>query len=396
MNIKFIRKIDYYAGPTVNKLLLLLMAVHEKLCKSSKTHQHDLRRILVIKLFGMGSILLFSPSLRLLKKKYPQARVAIFTLFNNKRLCEIIPTIDEVVCLNIDTVWHFITSFTAAVRYIRKKDFDVIIDLEFLTNFSASVSLLASLFLRHKTLIGFNSPLEWRNKVHTINIAFSHSAHITKIFLKVVRSLGVENEEISFGPEKTALLKYADNTFVESLLADGLPLDKKQMIVAVNINAGALSFHRRWPKEYFAQIIQALLTNPKITIVLIGGKEDAGYVSDFKKGLPSTSRIVDLSGKTRFVDLVSLFRISNLLITNDSGPLHLAAIVGLDTISFFGPETPHLYGPPGGNHFVLFEDMFCSPCLNIYNSKVSRCSNNLCLRSIKPEKVLHIIEHHYT
>ena len=93
------------------------------------------------------------------------------------------------------------------------------------------------------------------------------------------------------------------------------------------------------------------------------------YVQEFCRQLPEIGQIVNLCGKLSIPQLVGLFSKSDFLITNDSGPLHIAVSVGLPTLSFFGPETPYLYGPQGDQHYVFYSDIFCSPCLNIYNSK---------------------------
>ena len=93
--------------------------------------------------------------------------------------------------------------------------------------------------------------------------------------------------------------------------------------------------------------------------------------------------LIDLCGVIGLEQLVLLLQRSHLFIGNDSGPLHLAAAAGIPTVSFFGPETPALYGPRGGAHTVLYKGIPCSPCLNVYNSKDnSSCRNNVCMKSI--------------
>ena len=66
--------------------------------------------------------------------------------------------------------------------------------------------------------------------------------------------------------------------------------------------------------------------------------------------------------------------------------------LGIPTISFFGPETPSLYGPVSGEYYVFYKNIYCSPCLNIYNTKNSDCKNNECLKLIKPGEVLELIK----
>jgi len=78
-----------------------------------------------------------------------------------------------------------------------------------------------------------------------------------------------------------------------------------------------------------------------------------------------------------------------LFVTNDSGPLHIAAALGLPTLSLFGPETPVLYGPKGGNPLIFYKGLYCSPCLSVFNAKTAPCSGqNICMQSISAGKVL--------
>lgn len=89
---------------------------------------------------------------------------------------------------------------------------------------------------------------------------------------------------------------------------------------------------------------------------------------------------------------MALFSRCNLLITNDSGPLHLATVVNTPTISFFGPETPFLYGPVGENHKVFFKEISCSPCIRIRDMKTVNCDKDAdCLKGIIPTEVIEYI-----
>jgi ADP-heptose:LPS heptosyltransferase len=340
----------------------------------------------------MGTILLVSPALRELKKKHKNAKVTMLTLSLNRELCEILSCIiDEVIYLEIQNPLAFFISFIRIISDNRKRNFDIVIDLEFLTNFSALVTLLVTLFDKPRLTVGFSSPSNWRNSIYNINVSFDHSRHITRIFVKMFCSLTGETFEPSFEPERKILLQKMDTGYTKKLLGQAIS-DKPAFLICVNINAGDLSLHRRWPKEYFAEVVKELIKHPSVTILLIGSKSDVGYVSEFKRSLPASPRILDVSGKTSIKELIGLFINSKLLITNDGGSLHLAEFIGLPTISFFGPETPFLYGPLDKQHYVFYEDLYCSPCLNIYNSKMSHCKKNTCLKNIKPERVLKVIK----
>tara|TARA_B100000315_G_scaffold260561_1_gene322952 strand:+ start:4435 stop:5547 length:1113 start_codon:yes stop_codon:yes gene_type:complete len=357
--------------------------------------QKSYKNILILKFFGFGTILLAAPALSKIKKAYPSTEITIFTLSSNYELCEMLPSIDKIICLNIDNFLTFVITFIKAFLGIRRRKFNVIIDLEFITNFSALITLLTTLFANRKTTVGFNSPIKWRNSVYDVIVSFDHSRHITKIFSKLVSSLAINDFALNFRPIRDALLKHADVEYLANLIEANDPLKKCDYFLCVNINAGVLSLNRRWPKEYFNILIRKLIEESNVGILLIGGKEDVDYVSDFQIELPLSPRIINLCGKTSLKQLIGLLSKSNLLITNDSGILHAAHVTGLSTISFFGPETPYLYGPIGKIHHVFYDDLFCSPCINIYNSKMSRCKDNICLKSITPDTVIELVKKKY-
>ncbi len=396
MKIDTIRKLDCYLGPVLCKFLLCVRLISRAVLLDNRAPlAKEPKHILVMKFFGMGSILLASPALRELKRRYRSAKITVFTLLPGRELCGMLDAIDDVICLDINSPLSFLKSFRRAIFEIRKRDFDIILNLEFLTNFSILVALLVTLFEKPKITVGFSSPYNWRNSAHDINVCFDHSKHITKIFAKMASSLTGEAFEPALEFERASLLEKGDRGYITKLIKGNNNLARCGFFACVNISASDLSLQRRWPREYFAEIVNWLAKRPETAVFLIGTGADIEYVSRFKKILAPSPRVIDICGKTNFKELIGLFSKSSLLITNDGGALHFAVAVGLPTISFFGPETPYLYGPLNEGHHVFYKDLYCSPCLTIYNSKMHRCKNNICLKSIRPESVLRLIEDNY-
>jgi len=111
------------------------------------------------------------------------------------------------------------------------------------------------------------------------------------------------------------------------------------------------------------------------------------YVQALAAKLTVAADVRNLVGKTSLEELLMLLPHTELFVGNDGGVLHMAAIAGVPTVSFFGPETPQLYGPVGEVVSVFYTGVPCSPCLNVYNSKESQCRDNLCLRHLSFETV---------
>ena len=301
MRVNLLRKIDKHLGQVVCKIILLFKQTF--LIFSSRNQleiSKDLRKVLIIKFFGMGTILLSSPAIGELKKKFPQSEIIFLTLAQNKEVCETLPSIDKVLLLRIDGLLNFLRDFIGIVFMVRASKVDIVIDLEFLTNFSALTTLLFTVFNCNIRSIGFNSPMKWRNSAYTLNVAFDHSRHISKIFGKVMASICGEISNINFDAEKKALLKTAETGFLNDILCQRNSEENLSRLVCVNINSGPLSFLRRWPEKYFSILVGELVRKPNTKIVLIGGPSDIDYVQNFYDKQESKEQVINLCGQLSF------------------------------------------------------------------------------------------------
>lgn len=390
MNLNFIRWADKIFSSIIARFLFLIWLAFGPRRIETPLPLGVIKKVLIIKFFGSGSILLASPAIYKIKECHPNAEVSIITLAENKETCSLLSAIDHIYYLDLKSFFSFFLKYLKLIRKIRSKHYDVILDLEFITNFSALTTLLVSFSSNPPVTIGFSSHFKWRNRIYSVAIPFDHSRHITEIFKKLFSPLTNKFFEIDFKVSRKDLLSAArQSSLVTNLLESKSEMNK---IVCVNINAGKLCHLRRWPQENYAELIFSLHSRFEIQTVLIGGRDDISYVDEFSKYLSNTIEIYNFCGKLSIKELIYLFSKSHLLITNDSGPLHIAHIIDLPTVSFFGPETPRLYGPIGPRHKVFYDDTFCSPCINIYNSKKSDCRDNICLKNINPQTVMHTIE----
>ncbi|SVE41239.1 uncharacterized protein METZ01_LOCUS494093, partial [marine metagenome] len=185
MNINFCRAVDSYVGPFFCRILLLLKRFGGFINPGQGTDlSKTSKKIILIKFWGMGTILLASPSVRGIKKKYPSAKITLLTLSENKELCSILNSFDKRLYLDISNPVKFILGYLQVLYSIRREHYDTVIDLEFITNFSAMTTLLITVFSETRQIIGFNSPVRWRNSVYFHNVSFDHSRHISMIFAK--------------------------------------------------------------------------------------------------------------------------------------------------------------------------------------------------------------------
>ena len=183
----------------------------------------------------------------------------------------------------------------------------------------------------------------------------------------------------------------ADRAQIWRILQEGrAPLDPKKKLVIVNPNASTWISIRKWPLDNYATLVKRLLTDTTLYVVITGvasEKSDADYICNAVQD----ERVLNIAGKTTLSNLLHLFNLGAILVTNDSGPAHFAALTTIHTVVFFGPETPKLYKPLGKNCTVLYANYACSPCVSAYNQRRSPCQDNVCLQSISVDEVYGIV-----
>jgi ADP-heptose:LPS heptosyltransferase len=165
----------------------------------------------------------------------------------------------------------------------------------------------------------------------------------------------------------------------ELLPGSGLPL------VGVHVSGGREI--KQWPVERFAEVAARLARERDATIVLTGSPVDEPLVHLARQRL-RTLRIADLSGALDLLTLAAVLERLDLLVTGDTGPMHLAAAVGTPVVAVFGPSDPNRYAPRGERHRVVRVDLPCSPC-NRIRRPPSRCAGHTpeCLASIDVDRV---------
>ena len=165
-------------------------------------------------------------------------------------------------------------------------------------------------------------------------------------------------------------------------------LAKDSELIIVNPNSSDMLPLRRWPLENYAAVLRELRKKrPQLAIVVTGTSSEHQGAVKLKELLPEMP-IYDFTGRTTLPQLLALYKRCRLLLTNDSGPAHLASIVELPSVVLYGPETPALFSPLGDKTKILYKNWLCSPCVSPYNGKNSLCKSGACLRSITVEEVV--------
>ena len=158
-------------------------------------------------------------------------------------------------------------------------------------------------------------------------------------------------------------------------------------IVLLNPNVSDMLPLRKWATERFIELARRLLEyDPNLLIIFTGGKSERDASCRIVREVNSP-RAVSLAGQTSLRELLVLFCVADVLVTNDSGPGHFAALTPISSVVLFGPETPALFGPVGENQQALYAGLACSPCVSALNHRFSQCKNNVCMQAITVEQV---------
>lgn len=396
MNIELVRRIDRFAGIPICFLLTVLSKLNFLASNSRVPPQN----VLIIKLTEMGSTVLAYPAIRALKQANPDIQLYFLVFDENKAVLEVLDVVqpEHIYVISIRSLRRFACDVFQAIRFFRKIKIDTTIDFDFFSRFSAIFAFLTGASNR----VGFHRYTcegLYRGNLLTHRVHYSPQIHTSEAFMALVRSLLEPSESGMFYQKPVlsssfTLPKYRSETSEVSdirtkMVKLGLDLSDNTRVILINPNSSQLFPLRRWPMERFIQTASQLLKNDsRIRIVITGSASEKDDAMRIMVHLPGAPICVSMAGYTTFRELLALYSISSVMITNDSGPAHFASLVGLPVIVLFGPETPRLYSPIGGHSICLYSGFACSPCVSVYNAKKSPCRRSLCLEAISVEEVI--------
>ncbi|GFO56661.1 hypothetical protein GMSM_36680 [Geomonas sp. Red276] len=394
MRTGFMRKIDYHIGIPVCSFFSFLHSLSRRFLRKDRS-VHNPGKILFIKLFGMGTVVLSTPALKRCREQYPDAELFFLSFTETRGVFDLLPLTRSLKLLLIRTssLAAFAADTLRVLLRLRKERFDVVVDLEFFSRFTSVISFLS----RARNRIGFyNHYIEglYRGDFLTHKVFYNHYQHTALSYLDMVDTMrlgGVlpynktQNHEL---PRLADLgIAFEASAEERAALAARFGLgDEPLVLLNPNISEGFIDL-RRWPLDHFAELARTVLREiPGVRIGIIGAPGDLAVAKDLE-GRIGDGRVINFAGATSLRELCVLFGLSRSLVTNDSGPAHLAALTSTHVITLFGPDTPMLFGSLASRSSNIFLGLGCSPCGSIYNGKRTVCRDNQCMKQITPEMV---------
>lgn len=397
MKIETMRKIDYAVGIPLTFIFSLLDVIFP----SRNINSSSTKKMLFIELSEMGSAILADPAMQRAINKY---HVEIFFVIfkRNKASLDFLKSVKEENIFTIEdtSLFNILKDSIKLFFWCNKNNIDITIDLELFSRATALLSFLT----RSPIKAGFhNYHGEGLYRGSFLNRAVSYNPHIhiAKNFVALVDAAFTDENQVPYLKKeihdeeikiRNVTVSDVDKQKVLGIIKNIYPtLVPDQKILLVNPNASEFLPQRKWPIEYYTQLIKIVLSkHADILILMTGAPAESAEIQGIENAV-SDIRCRNFAGRVAFKELTTLYTISKALITNDSGPGHFSSVTPIKSFVFFGPETPHLYGSLG-NSTAIYANYACSPCVSAYNHRKTPCIDNQCLKVITPEKVYEIIK----
>ncbi len=395
MNPHSIRAIDIWVG---RPICFALTAVRRlgAIFKSPPAAPAPVRTILLIKMIEQGATVLAYRAIARAVEMVGKENVYFMVFQENRFILDLLGLIppENVLVIRAKKPGTLFADLIGAIFRARRLGIDATIDMEFFSRASAILAYLTGAKVR-VGLHRFTSEGPYRGDLLTHRHQYNPFVHVAPSYYLLVDSARWDPAQTPMGKVVVPAIDWAPPRFVPSLeevAAVQRTLDRlagrtvSRPIVLLNSNASDLLPLRRWPSENFVELGQRVLRDhPDVTLVITGGPDEA--VAAKLLATRISPRTISTAGETTLRELIVLYTMADVLVTNDSGPGHFATLTAIASIVLFGPETPALFGPLGSNSEVVRQNLACSPCVNAFNHRFSPCDDPVCMKGITVDTV---------
>ena len=342
----------------------------------------------------MGALVLTGPMFERLRERHPEATLYVLCSDQNREALELLDVVpgDRVITVKTASLTALAADTCRAVRQLRALELDAVLDLELFARVSAVLAGLSGARIR----VGFDRFTQeglYRGNLMNRPVLYNPHQHIAQQFITLADAISSTDSPagkrlLSPSPLRLAplALRPGEREAAREALYSRHPSIAGLPLVFLAPGGGLLPV-RAWPPASFGAVAKDL-TGRGFAVAIIGKNDDRELAQTILRTCGSAA-CIDLTGYTGTVrEVAVLLHLGALLITNDGGTGHFAALTPIPSILLFGPETPALYGSLSPRAINLHKPLSCSPCLTAYNHRRSPCDgNNVCLKSISPEEV---------
>ena len=406
ISVNTMRAIDHWVGVPLCAVASPIVALIDGIKNVFNRGSDTPRKLLFIELSEMGSAILVDPAMRNAQARGAELFFLIFK--SNRASLTLLNTVkpENIFTIDSSSLGGLIKDTIKFLIVARKHRIDTVIDLELFSRFTALLTGLCGARRRVGYHI-FHGEGLWRGFMLTRKVHYNPHIHITKNFLSLIHAAFAKEIEVPFSK-----IHIADSEVrLEQAVIDPAVLNKvrerieklsetfgiqfkqgEQRLILVNPNASDLLPQRRWAQQRFSELIQGLnQLYPNDLILITGSPAEFEYVEKVRS-VANVKNALNFAGQVSFAELPPLYTLSDVMVTNDSGPGHFSAVTPLRTVVLFGPETPALYGSVGKS-ISITANLACSPCVSAANHRKTPCHNNVCMQAITVPQVLEKMVH---
>jgi ADP-heptose:LPS heptosyltransferase len=401
ISVNTMRAIDHWVGvplcAIVSPFVVFIDGIKNVFHRGPETP----KKLLFIELSEMGSAILVDPAMRNAQARGAELFFLIFK--SNRASLTLLNTVkpENIFTIDSSSLGGLIKDTLLFLIMARKHRIDTVIDLELFSRFTALLTGMCGARRRVGYHI-FHGEGLWRGFMLTRKVHYNPHIHITKNFLSLVHAAFAQKIEVPFS--KIEILD--SEVRLEQAVIHPSSLEKvrerigkmakearinytpgKDRLILINPNASDLLPQRRWAQQRFSELIQAIHQKyPNDLILITGSPAEFVYVEKVRT-VANIKNALNFAGQVSFAELPPLYTLSDVMVTNDSGPGHFSAVTPLRTVVLFGPETPALYGSIG-NSIAITANLACSPCVSAANHRKTPCQDNVCMQAITVSQVL--------
>lgn len=312
--------------------------------------------LILLNLNHIGDILFTTPAIRALKESFPDARIRTVVLSGMEDLLRHNPCVDEVL-----TRKRGLLPLLKLIPRLR----DGGCDASVLFTFSSVRMAALGKWSGAGTRVGFDEPGLIRFLTHPV--ARRTGCHRVDWYLDLVRAIGADVKD----PKMEMFLSNEDRDFASDLLRSaGISGDRPTAAISPGSSVAA----KQWFPERYAALADMLVADG-VNVIIVGSRSERATVDNVIRA--AKNPLVDFAGRTNIGQLAAVLERCDAVVSNDTGPMHLAVSVGTPVVAVFGPTDPRITGPYCKKSKVLWEQLQCTPC-----GHKPICNDFMCLQSI--------------
>jgi ADP-heptose:LPS heptosyltransferase len=395
------RCIDHWIGRPICFILTVIRKSINFLPFPQKSPPQEIKSILFVKLAEQGATVLADAAIRRAAEMAGKENVYFLVFRQNRFILDVMNIIpqENVITIPDNNFISMVFGTIAVLHRIRKLQISAAVDFEFFARSSAILTWLSGAGIR----AGFHSFADeapYRGDLMTHRLNYNPHLHTSRMFEVMVEAINLPAKDMPRLNMELPKLRNVESRFTagedelkefKAVLEKEAGTSNYSPLMLLNANASDMLPLRRWPCQRYVELARLLIEkSPAVHIAFTGAPEEAENSQKLVRAVDS-QRCFSMTGKTTLRQLMTLYCLSDVLITNDSGPAHFATLTEIQVVTLFGPETPMLFGANTPRSYIIWKDIPCSPCVSAYNNRRSTCNDNICMQRISVNEVYDLV-----